>query len=116
MKKAGTKKNLGSGSPVCPNCLVPYERHIGLRSTCAALQCAMNTLRQIAIVPRAGRCGRMATATVRFIESQTAPRRPDPEVRIIEIQFKKIGVNMVDVKIAPAKKHHVTRRRSRQKR
>ena len=53
----------------CPSCEVPYDKHVGLIGTCAALQTAMKTLEQIARLPRGGMAKRLAGSTIAFIKS-----------------------------------------------
>lgn len=54
----------------CRSCGRTWVKHHGIVRTCAALQVALEGLRQIADLPRGGRARQNARATVAFIETQ----------------------------------------------
>lgn len=54
----------------CPSCKKLYAEHLGIIGTCAALQCALKTLEQIAATPRNRGARRNAKATLYFIKTQ----------------------------------------------
>lgn len=52
----------------CPSCGVSWVLHSGIINQCARYEVALQALNNIAELPKAGRAGRVAVATLRLLQ------------------------------------------------
>ncbi len=79
--KVVLRKRDDSGSPICPSCGVPYERHLGLNGTCKKLQKSLSLSARKKTMSRQKRdikeLRELLKAVYDYLEAEMVHQHPD---------------------------------------